>query len=75
MARVAEAGVIWIETSVAGLTVKVAVLEVTPFSAAVILDVPAATAVAIPAVLIVAVAAVAEFHDTDEVMSWVGPTS
>ena len=70
MALVDAAGVIAIDCKVAALTVNVAVLEVTLPSTALILLVPAATAVARPVLApMVAVAAVAELQVTEVVMS------
>jgi hypothetical protein len=65
----AVAGEIAIETSVtaAGSTVRVAPLDVTPLCEAVIIVEPAATPVATPKELIVAVAALEEFQVTVEV--------
>ena len=62
-----------IDTSVAGVTVNAAVLDVTPAICAVMLDEPAATVLAKPVPLMVALDVLLEFHDTDEVMSCVGP--
>ena len=59
---VESAGVTAIDTSVAAVTVSVAVLLVTPFELAVIADVPVAIPVARPAVVMVATPGVAEFH-------------
>ena len=56
------------DTSVAGVTVRLAAGEVTPFNAAVMGEEPAATAVARPVLLMVAIAGV-ELHDTDEEIS------
>ena len=62
MAIVGFDGVTAIDTSVAAVTVSVAVLLVTPFELAVIAEVPVAIPVARPAVVIVATLGVAEFH-------------
>ena len=62
MAIDGAAGATEIEVSAAAVTVSVAVLLVTPPCAAVMLDVPAATAVARPAVEIVATAGAEEFQ-------------
>jgi len=56
------AGVTAIDTSVAGVTVSVAGGLVTPFSAAVICELPTPTAVARPAELIVATVVVPDTH-------------
>ena len=61
----------WIETSAAVVTVRLAVLELIPLSEAVMFDEPTATAVARPLVLMVALAASLEFHDTVALMSGV----
>jgi hypothetical protein len=76
-ARLDAEGVTASETSVAGLTVKVAEL-VTPLRAAVMLLDPELTAVATPALpellLTVATAGVPDVHVTDPVRSWVAPS-
>jgi hypothetical protein len=56
------AGVTAIDTSVAAVTVSVSAGLVTPFSDAVICDVPTPIPVASPAELIVATPGVPEFH-------------
>ena len=55
----------------AAVTVSVAVIDVMPFSDALMLDEPTATAVARPLVLIVALAVSLEFHDAVALMSGV----
>jgi hypothetical protein len=55
-------GVTAIDANVAGVTVSVALLLVTPLDVAVMFDVPVASVVAKPAELIVATEVVAEFH-------------
>ena len=62
MATVGFVGVTAIDTSVAAVTVSVAAGLVTPLEVAAIADVPIATALARPDVLIVATQGVAEFH-------------
>ena len=60
----AVAGVTAIDTSVAGITVRLAPREVMPFCAAVIVVVPVATPVATPEALIVAAGVFEEVHVT-----------
>jgi hypothetical protein len=71
----ADVGVMAIDVNVAAVTVSVAELLVTPDNEAEIVDVPAATPVAIPAlpppVMIVAADVFEEIHVTVEVMFWV----
>ena len=62
MAMEGVAGVTAIETRVAAVTVRVAELLVTPFSAAVMFEVPVDTPVARPELLMVATEVVAEFQ-------------
>jgi hypothetical protein len=69
-ATVGVAGVTAIETKF-GVTVNTAIFEVTPESVAVMFEVPTATPVARPVAEIVAVAGVAEFQVTVEVMSFI----
>ena len=66
-----DAGVSWIDASAAGVTVSVALLELTPFSDAEITGAPTPTAVARPLVAIVAFAVSLEFQATVDVMSCV----
>ena len=61
------------ETSTADVTVSVAVLETIPLSDAVMFDEPTATVVARPLAVTAATPELLEFHDTDAVMSCVGP--
>ena len=70
-ALLADAGVTWIETSAAAVTVRLAVLEFTPLNEAVMFDDPTATFVARPVALTVAFVGSLEFHATDAVMSGV----
>ena len=62
MAMLGFVGVTAIDTSVAAVTVSVAVLLVTPLEVAVIAVVPIATALARPDALMFATPGVAEFH-------------
>ena len=62
LAMLGFVGVTAIDTSVAAVTVSVAVLLVTPLEVAVIAEVPVAIPVARPPVLMVATAGVAEFQ-------------
>jgi hypothetical protein len=75
LGRLGLAGVTPMETSVAGVTVKVTAGEVMPANAAVMEVVPTATVLAKPLVavvlLMVAVAGVEEVHVTAVVRTWV----
>ena len=70
-ALLADAGVTWIETSAAVVTVRFAVLESIPFSDALMSEDPTATFVARPVALTVAFVGSLEFHATDAVISGV----
>lgn len=70
----ADAGDTAIDTSVAGVTVSVALLEVFPERLAVIVVVPCATDVARPELLMLAMPVLDECHVTNDVMSGLLPS-
>ena len=73
-ASLAVAGVTWIDTSAAAVTVSVAAMDLTGPSDAVMLVAPAATVVARPAALMVALLVSLESQPTDVVISGVVPS-